>query len=286
MLDIITSEKDMPTWAELKEMILETSRQMRENERQRKEELKRLKMKWEEDWKREEEKQKRKEEEEQKRREEEQKRREEEQKRREEEQKRREEEQKRREEEEKRREEEEKRREEEQKREEEEWKRQKEEWAQERKAFHKETVDLRNQFFSQSGHILEGLMEYPSLKMFQERGYNIHHCWKNYKRHRKSTGLKAEYDLVLVDDTIAIVVEVKINCTKGDIDHFIQQMGYFKELSPEYAHKEILAAVAAINYDRESDKYAHEKGLFVIRVDEYEDLFTLDPSDDDTLLRF
>lgn len=129
-------------------------------------------------------------------------------------------------------------------------------------------------------------MEYPSLKMFQERGYNIHHCWKNYKRHRKSTGLKAEYDLVLVDDTIAIVVEVKINCTKGDIDHFIQQMGYFKELSQEYAHKEILAAVAAINYDRESDKYAHEKGLFVIRVDEYEDLFTLDPSDDDTLLRF
>ena len=244
MLDIITSEKDMPTWAELKEMILETSRQMRENERQRKEEQKCQEKKWEE---------------EEKRREEEQKRKEEEQKRKDEEQKR---------------------------KDEEEWKRQKEEWAQERKAFHKETVDLRNQFFSQSGHILEGLMEYPSLKMFQERGYNIHHCWKNYKRHRKSTGLKAEYDLVLVDDTIAIVVEVKINCTKGDIDHFIQQMGYFKELSPEYAHKEILAAVAAINYDRESDKYAHEKGLFVIRVDEYEDLFTLDPSDDDTLLRF
>ena len=260
MLDNITSEKDMPTWAELKEMILETSRQMRENEQQRKEELKRLKMKWEEDWKREEEKQKRKEREEKQRQREE--------------------------EEHKRRDEEWKCRKEEWKLRDEEWKRKKEEWAQERKAFHKETVDLRNQFFSQSGHILEGLMEYPSLKMFQERGYNIHHCWKNYKRHRKSTGLKAEYDLVLVDDTIAIVVEVKINCTKSDIDHFIQQMGYFKELSQEYAHKEILAAVAAINYDRESDKYAHEKGLFVIRVDEYEDLFTLDPSDDDTLLRF
>jgi len=222
MLDNITSEKDMPTWAELKEMILETSRQMRENERQRKEEQERKEKKWEE----------------------------------------------------------------EQKRKEEERKRKEEEWEKERKTFHKEMVDLNNRFFSQSGHILEGLMESPSLKMFQNRGYNIHHCWKNYKRHRKSTGLKAEYDLVLVDDTIAIVVEVKINCTKRDIDHFIKQMGYFKELSPEYAHKEILAAVAAINYDRESDKYAHEKGLFVIRVDEYENLFTLDPSDNDTLLRF
>ena len=57
------SEKDVPTWAELKEMILETSRQMRENERQRKEEQERKEKKWEEEQKRKEEEQKQKEEE-------------------------------------------------------------------------------------------------------------------------------------------------------------------------------------------------------------------------------
>lgn len=216
------SEKDVPTWAELKEMILETSRQMRENERQRKEELERKEKKWEEEQKRKEEEQKRKE----------------------------------------------------------------EEWRKEKIEMRREMREMNNRFFSQSGHIIEGLMEHSSIRMFQERGYDIDHCWKNYKRHNKASGYRAEYDLVLIDDTIAIVVEVKINCTRRDVDHFIEQMGHFKELSPEYAHKEILSAVAAVNYERDADKYAHEQGLFVIRVDEDEDIFSLDPSDNDTLRKW
>lgn len=198
------SEKDVPTWAELKEMILETSRQMRENERQRKEEQKQKE----------------------------------------------------------------------------------EEWRKEKIEMRREMREMNNRFFSQSGHIIEGLMEHSSIRMFQERGYDIDHCWKNYKRHNKASGYRAEYDLVLIDDTIAIVVEVKINCTRRDVDHFIEQMGHFKELSPEYAHKEILSAVAAVNYERDADKYAHEQGLFVIRVDEDEDIFSLDPSDNDTLRKW
>lgn len=224
-----TQEKDVPTWAELKEMILETSRQMRENERQRKEEQERKEKKWEE---------------------------------------------------------EQKRKEEEQKRKEEEQKRKEEEWRQEKIQMRREMREMNNRFFSQSGHIIEGLMEHSSIRMFQERGYDIDHCWKNYKRHNKASGYRAEYDLVLIDDTIAIVVEVKINCTRRDVDHFIEQMGHFKELSPEYAHKEILSAVAAVNYERDADKYAHEQGLFVIRVDEDEDIFSLDPSDNDTLRKW
>jgi len=159
-------------------------------------------------------------------------------------------------------------------------------WADEIIEMRREWREMYNRFFSYESYILAGLTKDSSIRMFQERGYNIDHCWKNYKRHNKAAKLKAEYDLVLVDDTIAIVVEVKISCTRRDIDHFIKQMGYFKVLSPEYAHKEILPAIAAVNYERGSDKYAHEKGLFVIRVDEDEDIFSLDPSDNDTLLRF
>ena len=209
------SEKDVPTWAELKEMILETSRQMRENERQRKEEQERKEKKWEEEQKRKE-----------------------------------------------------------------------EEWRKEKIKMRREMREMNNRFFSYESYILAGLTKDSSIRMFQERGYDIDHCWKNYKRHNKASGYRAEYDLVLIDDTIAIVVEVKINCTRRDVDHFIEQMGHFKELSPEYAHKEILSAVAAVNYERDADKYAHEQGLFVIRVDEDEDIFSLDPSDNDTLLKF
>lgn len=147
----------------------------------------------------------------------------------------------------------------------------------------KDRIDkLTTRFTSQSGHILEGLMEPSAMKMFQDKGYNIDRCWKNFKRHVKDIGKKLEVDLLLLDDEIAIIVEVKINCTKQDIDHFINQMQSFKEICPEYADKEIMLAIAAINYDRDADKYAHEQGLFVIRV--YDDrIFALDPNDGDKM---
>lgn len=147
----------------------------------------------------------------------------------------------------------------------------------------KDRIDkLTTRFTSQSGHILEGLMEPSAMKMFQDKGYNIDRCWKNFKRHVKDIGKKLGVDLLLLDDEIAIIVEVKINCTKQDIDHFINQMQSFKEICPEYADKEIMLAIAAINYDRDADKYAHEQGLFVIRV--YDDrIFALDPNDGDTM---
>ncbi|MBQ9509934.1 MAG: hypothetical protein IJR53_11030 [Bacteroidales bacterium] len=149
----------------------------------------------------------------------------------------------------------------------------------------KDRIDkLTTRFTSQSGHILEGLMEPSAMKMFQDKGYNIDRCWKNFKRHVKDIGKKLEVDLLLLDDEIAIIVEVKINCTKQDIDHFINQMQSFKEICPEYADKEIMLAIAAINYDRDADKYAHEQGLFVIRV--YDDrIFALDPNDGDTMIK-
>ena len=145
--------------------------------------------------------------------------------------------------------------------------------------------EMEYRFFSQAGHIIEGLMEPSAMRMFQEKGYAINCCCKNFKKFNKSMGKKIELDLLLLDDTVAIVVEVKINCTRRDIDHFIQQMGLVKKLCPEYADKEILPAIAAVNYDRDADAYAHEQGLFVIRV--YNDnIFSLDSTEGDTLLKF
>lgn len=144
---------------------------------------------------------------------------------------------------------------------------------------------LSTKFTSQSGHILEGLMEPSAIRMFQERGYNINRCWKNFKKYSKSAGRRMEVDLLLLDDEIAIVVEVKINCTCADVDHFLEQMAHFKEVCHEYADKRVLVAVAAVNYDRDSAEYAHQKGMFVIRVHN-DNIFSLDPTDGDILTEF
>lgn len=144
-------------------------------------------------------------------------------------------------------------------------------------------AELANSFSSQTGHIIEGLMEPSAMRMFQEKGYNINRCWKNFKRYAKELDKRLEVDLLLLDDEIAIIVEVKTNCTCKNIDHFVSQMQSFKKVCPEYADKKILLAIAAINYDREAVQHAHKLGLFVIRVSN-DNIFTLDSTDGDTLL--
>ena len=145
--------------------------------------------------------------------------------------------------------------------------------------------ELANRFTSQSGHIIEGLMEPSALRIFQDAGYDVDRCTKNYKIHLKATGQKAEYDVILLDNTVVIVVEVKINCTKTDVDDFIKHMIPFRDLFPEAANKNVLGAMAAINYERGADRYAHEQGLFVIRVSD-NDIFSLDDTNGDNLRKF
>ena len=144
---------------------------------------------------------------------------------------------------------------------------------------------LADEFTSYSGHIIEGLMEPSALRIFQNAGYDVDSCTKNYKRRIKATGQQAEYDLILLNGTVAIVVEVKTNCKKRDVDHFIKQMSPFRDLFPEAANKNVLGAMAAINYERGADRYAHEQGLFVIRVSD-NDIFSLDDTNGDNLRKF
>ena len=143
------------------------------------------------------------------------------------------------------------------------------------------TYELADRYGTLSWHILDNIKK-PALKMFRERGYSFTGSCDSFTGHVKSTGEKFWVDLLLFNDTSAIIVEVKVSCTRKDIDHFIEQIQPFKQVCPEYADKEILLAVAAVNYERGADNYAHEQGLFVIRVFN-DNIFALDSSDGDIL---
>lgn len=158
------------------------------------------------------------------------------------------------------------------------------ETSQQMKETDRKFKELSKQFSSTTGHIIEGLMEPAAIRLFQEKGYNVNRCWKNFKRYEKASGRRLEVDLLLLDDDIAIIVEVKTNCTRRDIDHFISQMAFFKEVCPEYADKTILLAVATINYDRDAKQHALQEGLLAITVSN-NDIFSLECPDDSTQLR-
>lgn len=145
--------------------------------------------------------------------------------------------------------------------------------------------ELSTRFGSTTGHIIEGLMAPAAFKMLHDAGFNVNRCYKNLKRKSKDPEMAMEIDELLLDDTLAIAVEVKASCDRKDIDDFLKRMERFKTLYPENRDKDVYVAIAAINFERNADVYAHEQGLLVIRVTDYE-LFSLDSFAEDTLRKY
>lgn len=159
-----------------------------------------------------------------------------------------------------------------------------EELRQQMKETDRKLKEEATRYSSLTGHVVEGLMEPSALALFQQAGFDISKCWKNMKGKRKDLNIGMEVDLFLHDTTDAVAVEVKTNCTKGDVDYFLKQMEKFGDVFQSYADTNVYLAMAAINYDHEADKYAAEKGMFVIRV--CEDAFSLDPAKKEDMAYF
>lgn len=145
--------------------------------------------------------------------------------------------------------------------------------------------ELSSRFSSTIGNLTEGLMEPEALRIFKKAGFQVNRYFTNMKKHDKDSNVEMEIDQFMVDGTTAIAMEIKTACNKSDIDHFIAKMGRFKELCPEYKDKTVYLAIASIKYNRGSDRYAHEKGLLVVRATP-DNIFTLDSSEGDEMLTY
>ena len=186
----------------------------------------------------------------------------------------------------KKREEEQRKREEEQRKKyEEERKKREEKWAAEYEKLKAESQVVKQeldknmnkffgQFTTQWGRILEAVTTPAALKMFQDIGIDIDHVFQE-ARHRKEERQEMEADVILVNTTAVVVVEVKTTLKPNDVDYFLQQMNLFKDLFREFKDKTVYVAVAAIKFDGCSDIYAKKKGVFVLRCNG-EAIFGLD----------
>ena len=151
--------------------------------------------------------------------------------------------------------------------------------------------NLARQVSSVTGNIVEGLLGPASRKMFIDAGYPISRCCKRVQIGDKDTRKTAmEIDVMEYGETMVIAVEVKADCEKKDIRKILKKMARFKELCPEHADKEVLAGVAAVNFEEGAYELARESGLIIIHVKEesvfeLEPEFTLDPVPDKCVLR-
>lgn len=141
------------------------------------------------------------------------------------------------------------------------------------------------EFLGVTGHIVEGLVSSSTVNIFKKAGYDLHDSGKNLKRELPSENKKIEIDALLSNERVVIPVEVKAHFTKKKVKRFIRKIEMFKKFFPEYADKEVVAAIAAIHYEANADTFAHDEGLLVIRVNS-NDIFSLDPVDESKLRKF
>lgn len=109
---------------------------------------------------------------------------------------------------------------------------------------------LARQLTGTTGHIVEGLVSSSTEKIFGKAGLKLHNSGKNLKRNLPSEHIAMEVDVLLSNEEMAVPVEVKTNCTKEDIHHFLHQMERFRRLFPEYDGRGVFAAIAAVKYEK------------------------------------
>ena len=141
------------------------------------------------------------------------------------------------------------------------------------------------EFLGVTGHIEEGLVSSSTEKIFKDAGFDLHDSGKNLRRELASEDKQMEVDAMLGNEKLVVPVEVKANFTKKKVKRFLHKMEMFRKFFPEYADKEVIAAIAAINYEAGVADFAHEEGLLVIRVSS-DDIFSLDPVDEKKLRKF
>ena len=141
------------------------------------------------------------------------------------------------------------------------------------------------EFLGITGHIVEGLVSSSTEKIFKDAGFDLHDSGKNLRRELASEDKQMEVDAMLGNEKLVVPVEVKANFTKKKVKRFLHKMEMFRKFFPEYADKEVIAAIAAINYEAGVADFAHEEGLLVIRVSS-DDIFSLDPVDENKLRKF
>ena len=112
------------------------------------------------------------------------------------------------------------------------------------------------------GEFVEWQVRPAAVQLFQQRGIDVHELQAGVSVKRNGEGL--EIDLLVINDTEAVLIEVKSKLTQPDVDKHLERLDKFKRLVPRYQDVRAMAAVAAMVVPDEVRDYAYSQGLFVL----------------------
>ncbi|MDR3311844.1 MAG: hypothetical protein LBS64_01755 [Spirochaetaceae bacterium] len=118
------------------------------------------------------------------------------------------------------------------------------------------------------GDMAEGLMASDLVETFEAIGLEFDRSFQNYKVKEKKTKRKlTEVDMLLVNGTIAMAVEVKTTMTQGDVDKHETRMDVLRhEPNSLFVNRTLYGAMAGVTMSKIAREYAMDKGFFVIEL--------------------
>jgi hypothetical protein len=112
------------------------------------------------------------------------------------------------------------------------------------------------------GEFVEWQVRPAAICLFQERGIAVYELASDVTIQRDGEGL--EIDLLAINTTEAVLIEVKSKLSQSDVDEHLERLGKFKRLLPRYQDVRAMGAVAAMVVPPEIARYAYRQGLFVL----------------------
>ena len=112
------------------------------------------------------------------------------------------------------------------------------------------------------GEFVEEAVRPSAVRLFRERGIDIHEVQQNISANRDGEGL--EIDLLVVNNKDVVVIECKSNLSIDDVNEHLERLEKVKRLLPDHKDKRISGAVAGMVIPANVAAYAIKKGLYVI----------------------
>ena len=114
------------------------------------------------------------------------------------------------------------------------------------------------------GEFVEEMVKPAAVKLFQDRGLDVHQIVKNLTAYDDNGQFESEIDLLLINKATAIAIECKSKLSIDDVKEHLERLQKFKQNFSQYEHYQLLGAVAAMVIPDEVGRYAYQKGLFVM----------------------
>jgi hypothetical protein len=129
------------------------------------------------------------------------------------------------------------------------------------KRINKVSADL-GRLGNRLGDFIEEMVYPAAVRLFQERGIDIHEVQRNVSAKRNGEGI--EIDLLVVNDGDVVAIECKSNLSIDDINEHLERLEKLKRVLPAYINKNLMGAVTGMVIPENVAQYAYKKGLFVI----------------------